>query len=1035
LRTIPIAKLLIVFAVALSLATLTGPMSSNFHLPAVPAARALPQVCDINTSGGCSEYWLPAGPAEDTLVATIFTDEAAEFTDIQSATPHIDMTDWPLTPDLTGPFTTSSNFRITSTISADVNFEIQFMLANNLWGVNLNYGNDPNGISIRQGVAHMIDTAKYAANEPSCSGQCIALDTPNPPDNVGSLPAANSCLWDSLFPQTGAQCIVGAAGGSAYHLGPSAGANGNPAMQRPGSLDLNAAAAHFVAAGVATGCDGGTGVASCVSSTDSRLSGISAAAAAHTVNFFIRNDNPPRLHLGDAYAAQICWIFTGSYTVPCLPYLSTTHGPITAFPGFTTSTSSVNLSWGMYTAEFGVLVGVSPFDSTYYFIYNSIFASGIPSIQPPNGPCSAAAVPTVSAADYMYLCNQQYDALTSSMEFAPCLSVPGQSPAVGETTTTYGACTGTGQEQIVNDTANTGIFAASDFVYYGLAPAVNTALHAPVGLFWTCDNGYTYNQHISVNAVTYNDQCVKTLPGGNLGFHDATLQTLTQTLRGHQPNSDSNGITETPVESFIKFVDVNGNGVFDLGTPDAFSAGVQAADNFGAHAFTIETFTQTSQFGYLNNGWIRVDNSVGSGLPGFWTWLNAWNPSPAAPGTIRQGYKSTTTSVSPFIDSTLWDGLTVGDIYDSLGVTNPLNGGQLIDYMALSVQQLPNSALTYTPPGPSCSVSPKLCTTSTFRYTLRSDMFFQDGRKVTSFDVAFSYLALKGTGAFVGGGAAPMSGITILGPTQVDINVNAFGPFTLISLSGLPVMPGAYWSNAGSSAFTSGVSTCTATGAACYPAQYTIGTPATTTVCALTCAFPASLMNVNVAQTGASYDPITAHTLVGSSGWECGTVTSSGSGSCSSSGTMNPPVGGSYVLSRFGKGLAPASSVSSIYFRSNGNLAAYLWSQNNGDITHDFLNFSVVASCFGASVTSTGPCAHFQQGIGANGGPVSVGLSQVAIVNRFVGLNWIAPFNWATTPPLGILPLPPVLYENTITLNPAAKVGCTTPYPTGGYDC
>src|SRR5260370_42291295 len=155
---------MIVFAVAFSLATLTGPLSSNFHLPSVPAARALPQVCDLPTSGGCSEYWLPAGPAEDTLVATIFTDEAAEFTDIQSATPHIDMTDWPLTTDLTGPFTTISNFRITSTISAAVNFEIQFLLANNLCGVNMKYGNDPNGVQIRQAFAHMIDTAKYAAN-------------------------------------------------------------------------------------------------------------------------------------------------------------------------------------------------------------------------------------------------------------------------------------------------------------------------------------------------------------------------------------------------------------------------------------------------------------------------------------------------------------------------------------------------------------------------------------------------------------------------------------------------------------------------------------------------------------------------------------------------------------------------------------------------------------------------------------------------------------------------------------------------------
>jgi len=464
-------------------------------------------------------------------------------------------------------------------------------------------------------------------------------------------------------------------------------------------------------------------------------------------------------------------------------------------------------------------------------------------------------------------------------------------------------------------------------------------------------------------------------------------------------------------------------------TLSAIGAGVQAADLFGKGAYTIEVFQQNEQFGYLNNGWIRAINNVGSGLPNFFTWLNAWNPSPALSGTIRQGFKQTTSSVSPFIDSTVWDAYIDGSIYDSLIVANPLSGGQLVDWMALSVQQLSNSSLTYTPPQG---------TVASFRYTLRSDMFFQDGRKVTSFDVAFSYLALKAVGAFASGGAAPMTGVTILGPSQFDINVNAVGPFTLLTLSGLPVMPGAYWTGAGSSAWSSGISACTATGATCYPAQYTlVGTGTPTAACTFSCAsFPATLMNVNLAQTSAGYDPIVNHSLVGSSAYTCGVVTSSGSStSCSSTGAMNPPVGGSYVLSRFGKGLAPASSVSGIYFRSNGNLAAYLWSQDTGDITHDFLNFSVVASCFGAAVTSTGPCAHFQRGIGANGGPISVGLSQVAIVNRFVGLNWVAPFNWASSPPVGIIPLAPVLYENTITLNPASLVGCATPYPTGGYDC
>ncbi len=885
-------------------------MSGNFHLPTIQPARAIPQHCDIPTSGGCSEYWVPAGPAEDTLQVTIFTDEQAEFTNIQSASPSIDLTDWNLTPDLTGPFTTSTNFRITSLISAAGNFEIQFMLANNFWGIGFNFGNDPNGVQIRQGIAHMVDSAIFAAKEPSLSGQAVALDTPNPSDNIGSLPTANPCAWDTSFPQTGSNCIVGAPGGTAYHLGPAAGANGILWLQAPGSADLNAACSHFAAAFNAAIGPGAT----CDTNSVLHLtSAQQAAASAHVPNFFIRNDNQPRLHLGDSYAAQICHLFTGSYTVPCAD-LSVTHGPITAFPGFTTATDHVNLSWGMYTAAYGSVSGPLPFDSTYYFTYNSKFASVIPSIASPTGPCDNTGVPTVSAADYIYLCNGLYDSLTTQLEFSPCLTVAGD-PVVGSTS----------------------------------------------------------------NIST-----------------------------GHCPGTTS--------------------------TLSAIGAGVQAADQFGKNAFTIEAFQQNEQFGYLNNGWIRIDNNVGTGLPNFWTWLNAWNPSPALPGTIRQGFKQSTSSVSPFIDSTVWDAYIVGSIYDSLIVANPLSGGQLIDWMALSVQQLGNGVITYTPPGGACTAPnvPVGCTASNFRFTLRSDMFFQDGRKVTSFDVAFSYLALKATGAFAGGGAAPMTGITILGPSQFDINVNAVGQFTLLTLSGLPVMPGAYWTGAGSSAWSAGISACTATGATCYPAQYTLtgaGTPVA--ACALSCAsFPASLMNVNLSQTAAGYDPVANHSLVGSSGYTAGVVTSA-----SSTGAMNPPVGGSYVLSRFGKGLAPASSVSGIYFRSNGNLAAYLWSQDNGDITHDFLNFSVVASCFGAAVTSTGPCAHFQQGIGANGGPVSVGLSQVAIVNRFVGLNWVAPFQWASTPPVGIIPLPPVLYENTITLNPAAVAGCTTPYPIGGYDC
>src|SRR5207249_2490983 len=106
----------------------------------------------------------------------------------------------------------------------------------------------------------------------------------------------NPCAWDSSNPESGTNCVVGSPGGTTYHLASATGANGFGFLPAPGSPDMNAAAAHFVAAGIATGCDGGTGTASCVSSTDSRLSGFSSPN--NVPNLFVMGgDANPTLHL------------------------------------------------------------------------------------------------------------------------------------------------------------------------------------------------------------------------------------------------------------------------------------------------------------------------------------------------------------------------------------------------------------------------------------------------------------------------------------------------------------------------------------------------------------------------------------------------------------------------------------------------------------------------------------------------------------------------------------------------------------------
>src|SRR5207245_355726 len=148
-------------------------------------------------------------------------------------------------------------------------------------------------------------------------------------------------------------------------------------LQAPGSQDLNAAARHFVNAGIATGFDPSTSI----------LTGINSAANAHPITFYIRNDVSAMLDLGNSLASEICYIFTGSYNVPCTSYLSVVRGPITAMGVFDNSGASVNRNWWMYTSGVGSAVFIppelgreipqrDPFDTTLYFSYNSKFSSG-----------------------------------------------------------------------------------------------------------------------------------------------------------------------------------------------------------------------------------------------------------------------------------------------------------------------------------------------------------------------------------------------------------------------------------------------------------------------------------------------------------------------------------------------------------------------------------------------------------------------------------------------------------------------------------
>ena len=440
------------------------------------------------------------------------------------------------------------------------------------------------------------------------------------------------------------------------------------------------------------------------------------------------------------------------------------------------------------------------------------------------------------------------------------------------------------------------------------------------------------------------------------------------------------------------------------------------------------------QFAYLSN-WQRVVNDEQAGIPNYFTWLNAYSPNPLIPSTVRQAFAESTHSLNPYVASTSQDFFVVRNIYDSLSVQNPLGRGQLLDWMVVSSSPspLPNSQLGYTSP---------IGTIGTYRFNLRNDLFFQDGRKVTAFDVAFSYLSLKANGAFQAQGASSMTGITVLSSTQFDIGISSAGFSTKPNLTSLTIMPARYWTVVGASLWDISEAACSSAGSNCYPAQYSLGPVPPTgppmANCSLNCAFAASNMDADPVKATLSFDPLATGMLIGSGPWECKNTTTGIVGTGCPLLSQNPPLGGGYTLARYGAGHAPGASLTDSYFRSNGAMALWAWSGNNGDFTHDFINFSVVARCVGQAVTGTSTgCGHWQEGIGGdvNSAATRVDVSQIGIVSRFVGVNWVAPFEWRLNPPTGIAPFPPVLYAGSETLSPASTVGCTMAYPAGGYDC
>ena len=1073
------AKLILVFAVALSLGSLPGPLTSQFRLPTLPSVKA---TYDLNAG-----YWYPAGPQMPILSISTFLNSGYGFNSL-TIDKGIDVLDSPLSAFQQDYFptfpagescSTSTSFSCSLKVPEHGYSEVDFNLAGVLWGIPQAYGANIGGIELRQGIAHLINKQSFIENEAGCQQRtqnCLAIDQANAicdKDNCvnGGLPAANPCNWDTRYPQVSAQyCIVGAPGGTSYNcvfstscpIAAPSGTTTYPWQAQIGSSDFCAAANHFVQAFFDANIQGVTLNPKCELNPPS--GGWPSSVTAFPSKCF---DGPAtgdvcisvqNLHdhlqddLGHGLSQDLCALFspawvsggwttlagapwscdntnTGSGNAACgggsCPFVQVS-GDIINWKGLPygwgnycpASTNGIpNNCWGIWT---GGCENCFPFDTSLYFKYNSLFATKT-AVVCTNADCST--------------------------------NVPNST------------CTSTSPTSI-----------PSDYMY-------------------VCVPAYDSLSNLMESAA-----CLASLPGHPT---DPVVGSSTPTFADCSGGSVGSGTSST---SCI------------VASPGctAISAGYQAEDAFGSRVLTLPIYSNYQVYARQSSwqqgsstspGMVDAIGGETLGTPNFFNLLNAYNPNPPVSGTLRLGIAPAPDFLNPFNAGfdlgkpSTSDFLVLRSIYDSLFMQNPMctNSAsqaaaalvpkcssilQNIDWMTTS-----HSFLCYTG-GPHCDSTNLGYGNSTYfagtsadlRLSLNRNIHWQDGGPVTAWDVKYSFINLNATGSYQATSLSVISHINVLDEFTLDLNLKSKGPFTEFFLGGVTIIPGHVWSACGLGTWNSGVTGKNIDAAA----ASIVGAPEDS--CVGTFGSPSIVSVGGVRADSPTFDPVTNGFLIGSGPFTCESIGGSGhppvgtiGGGCSIDNTQSPaPQLGAYTLIRTGCTFTsngytcniPGSS--SNYFHSSGALAAYIWTGDIGSGSADFSKVLTVNSCH--SSTPSANCPHWELGIGNPGGTGynPVGLSQRARVNSYKGISWIgfsteqttgtqlilscaagytlplttitncnsSNAGWTASVLPGIGGYAPTLYEvgsYPAILYPASIAGPCNPannYPSGdGYDC
>lgn len=1048
-------RILLFLIVAFSLGILPSPLASHFRLPVLPTVRA-----NSESSAG---LWYPAGPQMATLsISTFGVDPTGQSFGFNSLLGNqIDLLSSPLSAAQQNsvPCLTSNTITCSLPIPAHGYSEIEFNLAGVLWGIPQAYGANAAGIELRQGIAHLLNKQSYVSNESPCSQgrSCLANDEPNALCDInqcvnGGLPAPNPCGWDTKYSQNSvSNCVVGAPGGTSYNCGystacPTGTVSGSTtyAWQAPiGSPDFCAAANHLIQA-----------------FTDASITGVTLNASCEL--------NPP----------------SGGWP-----------SVVTAFPPSCENTSP--------TAA--VCLSVQQFDTAQVDLGRGI--------------------------------GQDICAL-----FSPAWVSGGWTTLLGKPTFCDNSNTGSGNSAcgggscpFLEEIGNTFDFHGLPFSAHNYCAPSQTGVPNNCWGIWTggCENCFPFDTSLyfkynslfatKTTVICTNADCSSSQPGSTCSSTSPTsdpndymyvcvpaYDTLSSLMESAQCLS-SPGPAHDPVirQASASFASCSGGSVSgtcsSTSACTSISSGYQAEDAFGSRALTIPVWSSNQVFGRQNNWALGstsapgIVNAIGgrtTGIPNFFTLLNAYTNNPAVSGDFRVGISPQPNFLNPFQASSDSDLLIIKEIYDTLFVQNPMctNSAGLaatagVPTCSSIIQDMEWMTTSHSfpcfPGGPTCN-SQSLGygnstyfagTTADLRLTLNRGNHWHDGPPVTAWDVKYSFMSLNATGAFQ---AIPLSNIThmnVLDQFTLDLNLRTRGPFTEALIGSVTIIPGHVWSACGAGTWNTSTTSKNILGSSI------VNAPEDS--CVGIFGSPSIAIVGGVRADSPTFDPMANNFLIGSGPYSCQSIGTAGhpavgtlGGGCSIDNTQSPaPQLGAYTLTRTGCTLAstgtscnPPGSGSN-YFKSSGALAKYIWTGDIGDGSADFSKVLTVNSCH--SPTPSANCPHWAQGIGNPNGPNPVGLGQRTAVNFYKGTSWIAFTTEQTngtpliltcaagyTMPLttitqctsqnagwtgsilpGIGSYPPTLFEvlnYPAMLSPASISGCNpnTTYPSGdGYDC